>query len=81
MTRDERGRLPAPPHNASGHTWHHHSDRQLTITRDVLSAIAPGYETDMPAFGGRLSDAEILSILDFIRSSWLERERGQAFSL
>lgn len=76
MTRDERGRLPAPPHDASGHTWHH-SDRQLlAITRDGLAAIAPRYETDMPAFGDRLSDAEILSILDYIKSYWPERERG-----
>lgn len=76
MNRDDRGRLPAPPHDASGHTWHH-SDRQLlTITRDGIAAIAPGYETDMPAFGDRLSDAEIMLIFDYIRSHWPERELG-----
>lgn len=75
MTRNKDGRLPAPPHDETGHTWHH-SDRQLlTITRDGIGAISPGYKTDMPAFGDRLSDAEILAILDHIKSLWPKRER------
>lgn len=57
-TRRPDGKLPAPPHNATGHTWHH-SDRQLiTIIRDGLVTIVPGYMTDMPAYGSVLSDAE-----------------------
>jgi mono/diheme cytochrome c family protein len=72
MVRKPDGKLPAPPHDASGHTWHH-SDRQLlSIIRDGLAAIAPGYQTDMPAFGDQLSDAEILAILDYLKS----RERA-----
>jgi len=39
-----------------------------------MAAILPGYESDMPAFGGVLSDAEISSVLDFIKSTWPERE-------
>lgn len=69
------GKLPAPPHDASGHTWHH-SDRQLmTIVRDGLAAIVPGYETDMPAYGTVLSDAEIRSILQYVKDAWPEHER------
>ncbi len=69
------GQLPAPPHDASGHTWHH-SDRQLmTIVRDGLAAIVPGYETDMPTYGTVLSDAEIRSILQYIKDAWPEHER------
>jgi mono/diheme cytochrome c family protein len=76
MTRKPDGKLPAPPHDETGHTWHH-SDRQLlAITRDGLSTIAPGYVTDMPAFGDQLTDQEILAILDFIKSSWPERQRA-----
>ena len=75
MARKPDGRLPAPPHDDTGHTWHH-SDRQLlTIVRDGLAAIAPGYETDMPTYGGVLSDAEIIAILEHIKSTWPERER------
>ena len=74
-TPKQDGRLPAPPHDETGHTWHH-SDRQLfSIVRDGLAAIAPGYETDMPIYGGVLSDAQILVILDYIKSTWPDRER------
>jgi mono/diheme cytochrome c family protein len=76
QSRDDRGRLPAPPHDATGHTWHH-SDRQLrAIVMDGFEAIAPGYSTDMPAFGDVLSAAEFDLILEYLRSSWPERERA-----
>jgi mono/diheme cytochrome c family protein len=76
MRRLPNGRLPAPPHDETGHTWHH-SDRQLfTIVRDGLASIAPGYETDMPAFAGVLTDAEITEILDYIKSTWPDRARA-----
>ncbi|EAQ24915.1 c-type cytochrome [Roseovarius sp. 217] len=74
--RKDTGRMPAPPHDANGHTWHH-ADRQLfTITRLGVSAIVPGYESDMPGFEGTLSDDEIKAVLAFIKSTWPERERG-----
>lgn len=76
MKRLPNGRLPAPPHDASGHTWHHSDEQLLRIVRDGLAQIAPGYETDMPAFGTALSDAEIVAILDYIKSTWPERERN-----
>lgn len=73
--RNEDGRMPAPPHDASGHTWHH-ADRQLfTITRLGVGAVVPGYESDMPAYEGILSDDEIAAVLAFIKSTWPERER------
>jgi len=63
-------------HMTTGHTWHH-SDRQLlTIVRDGLAAIAPGYESDMPAFAGVLADAQITEILDYIKSTWPDRARA-----
>ena len=73
--RNEDGRMPAPPHDADGHTWHH-ADRQLfTITKLGVGAVVPGYESNMPAYGGILSDDEIISVLTFIKSTWPERER------
>src|SRR5436305_1662044 len=40
------GRLPAPPHDATGHTWHH-SDKQLfDMVKNDTTGIMPGYETD-----------------------------------
>ncbi len=65
------GRLPAPPHDASGHTWHH-PDRQLfDITKHGVERYAPpGYRSDMPAFGGRIADADIWAVLAYIKSTW-----------
>lgn len=74
--RNAAGRMPAPPHDASGHTWHHADRAIFTITKFGVGAIVPGYESDMPAFEGILSDAEIAAVLAFIKSNWPERERG-----
>ena len=74
--RLENGRMPAPPHDASGHTWHH-SDRALfDITKGSLAAVVPGYESDMPAFGDKLTDPQIVALLSYIKSVWPERERS-----
>jgi mono/diheme cytochrome c family protein len=71
------GRLPAPPHDATGHTWHH-ADRVLfEITKYGSAAvIGGGYESDMIGFGDVMSDAEIRDVLAFIQSTWPERERA-----
>lgn len=71
------GRLPAPPHDASGHTWHHSDAVLFRVTKHGPAAVAGGdYESDMPGFEGVLSDAEIGAVLTFIKSTWPERERG-----
>lgn len=71
------GRMPAPPHDKTGHTWHH-TDAALTgVTKLGLKPFAgDNYESDMPAFGTILSDEEIEAILVYIRSTWPERERN-----
>ncbi|WP_245189088.1 c-type cytochrome [Mameliella alba] len=73
------GRLPAPPHDETGHTWHH-SDRVLfryTKLGGKAFMARQGMEFDsgMPAFGDQLSDQQIRNILAFIRSTWPERAR------
>lgn len=71
------GRLPAPPHNASGHTWHHPDQVLFRITKEGSAAVVGGgYESDMTGFGGTLSDDEIRTVLDFIKSTWPEREQN-----
>lgn len=73
--RLENGRMPAPPHDETGHTWHH-SDRNLFIvTKGGVQAVVPGYESDMPAFEGILTDDEIADVLAYIKSTWPERQR------
>ena len=70
------GRLPAPPHDADGHTWHHPDDILFRIVKEGTAAIVGGgYESDMPGFADLLSDAEIRAVLAYIKSTWPERER------
>ena len=66
------GRMPAPPHDDSGHTWHHGDEVLFGITKyGLVPPYAPrGYASDMPAFGGTLSDGEIRAVLAFIASRW-----------
>ncbi|HKU45839.1 MAG TPA: cytochrome c [Burkholderiales bacterium] len=70
------GRMPAPPHDESGHTWHHADDVLFAITRNgLVPPYAPrGYESDMPAFAGRLSDDEIWAVLAYLKSHWTTPE-------
>jgi mono/diheme cytochrome c family protein len=71
------GRLPAPPHDESGHTWHHPDDILFRIVKEGTAAIVGGgYESDMPGFGEVLSDAEIRAVLAYVKSTWSERERA-----
>jgi mono/diheme cytochrome c family protein len=70
-------RLPAPPHDDSGHTWHH-SDHVLSgiVKNGMVPPYAPrGYQSDMPAFGDKLSDEEIWAVLAFIKSHWSREVR------
>ena len=71
------GRMPAPPHDKTGYTWHH-TDAALTgVTKLGLKPFAgDNYESDMPAFGTILSDEEIEAILVYIKSTWPEREQA-----
>lgn len=70
------GRLPAPPHDASGHSWHHGDEMLFNVTRNGLKPYAgENYESDMPAFAGILRDDEIIAVIAYIKSTWPERER------
>ncbi len=52
------------------------------MTKKGNSAFAPpGYESDMAAFGGVLSDADIWAVLAFIKSSWPEEIRRRHTAL
>jgi mono/diheme cytochrome c family protein len=71
------GRMPAPPHDASGHTWHHPDGVLFRITKEGPAAVVGGgYESDMQGFGGILGDEDIRAVLAFIKSKWPERERA-----
>jgi mono/diheme cytochrome c family protein len=69
--RKPDGKMPAPPHDATGHTWHHPDDVLFGITKQGIAAFAPpGYASDMPAFDGVLTDEQIWAVLAYLKSSW-----------
>lgn len=69
--RLDSGLMPAPPHDATGHTASH-SDRELfAFTRlGVAAVMGDGYESAMPAFGETLGDDDIAAVLDYIKGTW-----------
>jgi mono/diheme cytochrome c family protein len=60
----EDGSLPAPPHDETGHTWHHETEMLFNYTKlggqATLEAVGVNnYLSGMPAFEELLSDVEI----------------------
>ena len=69
--RGEDGLLPAPPHDASGHTWHHDDETLFTLTKYGLAGLMENPPpSGMPAYDGVLTDDEIIAVLSYIKSTW-----------
>ncbi len=74
----EDGLLPAPPHDVTGHTWHHDNALLFEYTKlggkeALASRGVTGFNSGMPAFNDVISDDEIWAILAFIQSTWPDR--------
>lgn len=69
--RDENGFLPAPPHDETGHTWHHPDEQLFEITKIGTEAfVGMGYKSNMIGFEDQLNDSEIWAVLAYIKSEW-----------
>jgi mono/diheme cytochrome c family protein len=66
------GSLPPPPHDRSGHTWHHPDTLLLDI---IANGGNPAFNSKMPAFKNKLSEEEMRAILAFIKSKWGKDEQ------
>jgi mono/diheme cytochrome c family protein len=55
----------APPHDATGHTWHH-ADQQNFLTVWQGRSVAG----EMPGYYARLTPDEMISILAYIKTWW-----------
>ncbi|MEQ8698262.1 MAG: cytochrome c [Bauldia litoralis] len=65
------GSLRAPPHDRTGHTWHHPDQLLFAYTKFGGAKVTRGaVKSNMPGFEGTLSDSEIAAILAFIKSRW-----------
>lgn len=79
-TQNDDGVLPAPPHDSTGHTWHHDNALLFEYTKrggeQAMSARGiTGFNSGMPPFADVISDDDIWDILAYIRSTWSEREQ------
>ncbi|MBW6506293.1 MAG: cytochrome c [Rhodobacteraceae bacterium] len=74
------GRLPPPPHDETGHTWHHGDALLFDYIKlggaEALAQRGLVFDSGMPGFADALTDAEIGDILGYIKSTWPERERA-----
>ena len=71
------GNFPAPPHDESGHTWHHADQWLFDVVKYGGKYHAPPrYRSAMPAYQ-MLSDAEIWAVLSFIKNRWPAAIRAQ----
>lgn len=70
--RGPDGLMRAPPHDESGHTWHHPDAQLFAITKYGLAKLIqqPDYQTHMPVYDGVLTDAEINAVLSWIKAQW-----------
>ena len=69
--RDAGGYLPAPPHDETGHTWHHPDSYLFLMTKyGIEEMIGKSYPNNMPVFEDKLTDEEILAALSYIKSTW-----------
>lgn len=65
------GGFPAPPHDESGHTWHHADQVLFDYTKHGGQAmVGTSAQSNMPGFAETLSDTEIWAVLAFIKSRW-----------
>ena len=73
------GLLPAPPHDATGHTWHHDGETLFRLTKYGVARLIndPDYVSNMPVYEDVLSDDEIIAVLSYIKSTWPDEIRGR----
>ena len=76
--RDPDAYLPAPPHDKTGHTWHHSGSYLFLMTKyGIEKMIGRKSPNNMPAYKDKLTDEEIIAALSYIKSTWPSRIQRQ----
>ena len=77
--RKDDGRLPPPPLNGDGHTWHHADGLLYRIVNEGGKIFEdpsyPSFKSAMPAFGDQLSHEEIVAVLAHIKDLWGDKTK------
>lgn len=69
------GKYPAPPHDDSGHTWHHGDELLLAVIANGGDGAGNMEHGDMPAFKDKLSEQDMHTVLVFLKSRWAPEHR------
>ena len=76
--RKADGTLPAPPLNGTGHTWHHADGLLYRIVSKGgelwEDPSLPNLKSGMPGFEMQLSREEIIAVLEYVKSLWVDRQ-------
>ena len=64
--RGADNKFPPPPLNGTGHAWHH----PFRVLGGQIKSGAPGGQGNMPPFGDRLSDEEIVDVIAWLQARW-----------
>lgn len=74
----EDGLLKAPPHDETGHTWHHNNAYLIeSIKKGGARLPADVGVSAMPPYENILKPAEIGAVLSYIQSTWPEEIAAQ----
>lgn len=65
------GVFPAPPHDSSGHTWHHPD----SVLLEVIAQGGSLPNSTMPAYAEILTVGEREAVLAYIKTFWGKQER------
>ena len=70
--RKADGSLPAPPHDSTGHTWHHADEVLIGIMADGQPTFP---QSQMPKYRDVLTFEEMEATLEYMKSWWGPDER------
>jgi len=75
------GSYPAPPHDETGHTWHHPDAYLVAVTLQGGAAITGNPQNAMPGFAQQLTPLQAQTIIDYIKSTWPAEIQAQQATL
>lgn len=64
------GKYPAPPHDDTGHTWHHPDSLLVQIILDGGNGTNGAVPSNMPPFRQVLTEDDARAVLEFLKSRW-----------
>lgn len=69
---NQDGSMRAPPHDETGHTWHHADELLFRITKfgSAKAVGLDGIKSNMPAYEGSLTDEDLIAVLSWIKAQW-----------